>query len=108
MRTERRARAEIADMQGLPRKSGELVFHADWERRAFAIAVSLAEQGMFPWSDFQRRLIEAVAEAERDDPLHPSRGYYESWLAALERVLEDKGLASAAEAVRAVASASRA
>ena len=91
MSAERRARAEIADMRGaaaLPRKSGELVFHADWERRAFALAVSLAEQRVFDWSEFQRALIGAVAEAERDDPLQPSRGYYESWLVALENVLQ--------------------
>ena len=74
----------------LPRKSGEMVFHTDWERQAFAIAVSLAERGVFDWSEFQQRLIESVAEAEREDALHPSRGYYESWLLALERLLETK------------------
>jgi nitrile hydratase accessory protein len=91
----RAARAEIAEMEdrpALPRKSGELVFHAEWERRAFAIAVSLSEQGQFEWSDFQQRLIEAVAVSEASDPLNPSRGYYESWLAALEVVLAEKQL----------------
>jgi len=95
MTTERTARPEIAEMDGnsaLPRRSGELVFHDEWERRAFAMAVSLAEQGRFEWSAFQRQLIEAVAHAEADDPLHPSRGYYESWLAALEAVLAERQL----------------
>jgi nitrile hydratase accessory protein len=92
--TERHARSDIAEMAraALPRKSGELVFHDDWERRAFALAVSLAEQGMFEWSEFQQQLIAAVAEAERDDPQHPSRGYYESWLVSLERLLAKKQL----------------
>ena len=76
----------------LPRKSGEMVFHNDWERRAFAIAVSLAEQGAYDWSEFQQQLIAAVAEAEKDDPLNPSRGYYESWLASLEALLREKEL----------------
>lgn len=76
----------------LPRKSGEMVFHDDWERQAFALAVSLAEQGVFEWSEFQQHLIESVAEAEREDPLKPARGYYESWLAALEKLLEEKAL----------------
>ncbi|MBN1240649.1 MAG: nitrile hydratase accessory protein [Gammaproteobacteria bacterium] len=76
----------------LPRKSGELVFHDDWERRAFALAVSLAEQGVFEWREFQQRLIESVGEAERGDSQHPSRGYYESWLVSLERLLEEKRL----------------
>lgn len=87
-------RPEIAQMHGtgLPRMSGELVFHDEWERRAFAIAVSLAEQGQFEWPRFQANLIEAVAAAEADDPLHPSRGYYESWLVALEATLAEAKL----------------
>jgi nitrile hydratase accessory protein len=91
---ERHARPDIAEMAhaGLPRKSGELVFHDDWERRAFALAVSLAEQGLFEWSEFQQQLIAAVAEAERGDPQRPSRGYYESWLVSLERLLARKQL----------------
>jgi nitrile hydratase accessory protein len=76
----------------LPRKSGELVFHAEWERRAFAMAVSLAEQGFFEWNDFQQQLIKAVACDAGHDPLNPRRGYYESWLAALEAVLAEKGM----------------
>ena len=95
MREERLADPVIAEMSGheaLPRKSGELVFHDEWERRAFAMAVSLAEQGRFAWADFQQALIAAVAEAEGEDPLNPSRGYFESWLAALESVLADKRL----------------
>jgi nitrile hydratase accessory protein len=88
---------EIAQMDGkpaLPRKSGELVFHDEWERRAFAMAVSLAEQGLFEWSDFQRELIRAIAQAEAADRLIPICGYYESWLAALEAVLAEKSLPS--------------
>lgn len=95
MNEERVAKPQIAEMQGvasLPRKSGEMVFHDEWERRAFAITVSLAEQGVFPWSEFQQKLIEAVAEAEREDALRPSRGYYESWLAGLEALLKEKAL----------------
>ena len=98
---ERTARSDIAEMPGeaaLPRKSGELVFHDDWERRAFAIAVSLAEQGLYDWTEFQQQLISAVAEAEKDDPQNPSRGYYESWLASLEALLEEKQLLSDASA----------
>ena len=88
-------RSDIAEMPGtcaLPRKSGEMVFHTEWERRAFAIAVSLADQGQFEWSEFQQQLIAAIAESEQDDPLHPRRGYYESWLLSLETVLRRKQL----------------
>lgn len=94
MSDERRARPDVAEMGDapLPRKSGELVFHDEWERRAFALAVSLAEQGLFEWQEFQHQLIVSVGEAERSDPQRPSRGYYESWLVSLERLLEKKRL----------------
>ena len=45
---------------------------------------------MFRWSEFQQQLINAVAEAEQGDRHEPSRGYYESWLVALERSLKEK------------------
>jgi nitrile hydratase accessory protein len=64
----------------------------DWERRAFARAVSLAERGLFEWQDFQRELVASVGEAEHDDARHPARGHYESWLISLERVLARKRL----------------
>ena len=95
MSDERLARPDVAEMAGpsaLPRKSGELIFHDHWERRAFAIAVSLAEQGEFEWREFQQLLIECIADAERGDPRNPSRGYYESWLESLEALLRRKRL----------------
>ena len=95
MNAERLAKPAIAEMKGapaLPRKSGELVFHDEWERRAFAIAVSLAEQGLLEWNDFQNQLVKAIANAEGNEPLNPSRGYYESWLASLESILAEKHL----------------
>ena len=95
--TEREAQPEIAEMAGpsaLPRKSGELVFHAEWERRAFAIAVALCEQGEFEWDEFREGLIAAIA-ASGETPAAPNPdapGYYEHWLASLERTLARKGL----------------
>ena len=95
MSEQRLASPAIAEMSGpcaLPRQSGELVFNDDWERRAFAIAVSLADQGHFAWREFQQQLIESIAQAERRDPQNPSRDYYESWLVSLEALLRRKRL----------------
>ncbi len=89
----------IAEMTGeaaLPRSSGELVFHDPWERRAFAMAVSLCEQGFYRWDEFRDQLIAEIAAGEKAAGPHslpedlPS--YYESWLAALEKLLAKKGL----------------
>jgi nitrile hydratase accessory protein len=89
----------IAEMTGdasLPRSSGELVFHDPWERRAFSMAVSLCEQGLFHWDEFRDLLIAEIAAGEKAAGSHPHPGdlpsYYESWLAALEKLLAKKGV----------------
>ncbi len=86
-------------MQGfvsLPRRSGELVFHAPWERKAFALAVSLCEEGYYQWDEFRDHLIAEIAAAERaagsDASPAALPSYYESWLAALEKLLDEKGI----------------
>ena len=43
-------KGEVSLMEGgdaLPRKSGDLVFHDLWEKRAFAIALVLYESGYY-------------------------------------------------------------
>lgn len=87
---DRQANKDVAEMSGrvaLPRKSGELVFHDNWERRAFAMAVALAESGQYEWPEFQRQLIATIGTAEMEDPQNPSHDYYESWLQSLEKIL---------------------
>lgn len=92
----------IAHMEGtaaLPRQNGELVFNAPWESRAFGMAVALYEQGRYQrWDEFRERLIAEIAAWERR---HREQGapwnYYERWLAALERLLVEKGLLSQEE-----------
>ena len=49
------------------------------------MAVKLNEAGVFTWSEWAATLG-AEIRAE------PDRGYYGSWLAALERLVEAKGL----------------
>src|SRR5262245_681257 len=83
---------EIADMRGpaaLPRKNGELVFEEAWQGRIFGMTVAMSHDATFRWSEFQARLIDEIARAERAGE---SSSYYERWLRALERLLADKGL----------------
>ncbi|MGR8949650.1 MAG: nitrile hydratase accessory protein [Gammaproteobacteria bacterium] len=93
-----KAREDISIMPGmsaLPRRSGEMVFHDEWEKRAFAMAVSLCEQGHYEWEEFQAELI-AEIDSANEDPENPNPdapGYYEHWLKALEKVLAKKNLA---------------
>ena len=73
------------------------MFHDPWERKAFALAVSLCEQGIFQWDEFRDHLIAEIAAAERAADPHASvsalPSYYESWLTALEKLLSEKGIA---------------
>ncbi len=71
-----------------PRSNGELVFAEPWESRAFAMAVSLSEAGVFSWPEFQQMLIDRIA---RHDATSTSWHYYRHWLDALENVLASRG-----------------
>jgi len=88
---------EMAGQASLPRSSGELVFHNPWERRAFAMAVMLCDQGFYQWEEFRDLLMAEIAAGEEaaGPHSHPEDlpSYYESWLAALEKLLAQKGLA---------------
>ena len=77
----------------LPRKNGELVFGAPWEGRAFGLAVALSDERCYGWDDFRARLVDEIAAA-------PEEPYYERWLAALERVLVERGLVTPEELER--------
>jgi nitrile hydratase accessory protein len=77
----------VAGMRGsaaLPRSNGELVFDAPWQGRAFAMAVGVVDALELDWDEFRRRLVTAIDE-------EPDRPYYESWVAALERLVADHG-----------------
>ena len=70
-----------------PRSNGELVFAEPWESRAFGVALSLHQAGVFPWEDFQAALIASVAEDERNRDADEAYSYYTCWLQALETLL---------------------
>jgi nitrile hydratase accessory protein len=82
-----------------PRSNGELVFAAPWESRAFGLVLTLVDAGRFTYEQFRARLVARIADDE-------ARPYYESWLAALEDMLDgtvdEVSLAARAAALRAV------
>ncbi|MBC8035727.1 MAG: nitrile hydratase accessory protein [Rhizobiales bacterium] len=68
----------------------EPVFREPWEAQAFAMAVKLQEKGHFTSSEWAEALGAEIAA-------HPHESYYECWLAALELLVERKGLMTAIE-----------
>ena len=74
----------------------EPVFHADWERRTFALNVAMG--GWRRWNlDMSRHAREQIPPAE-----YLATSYYEHWLWGLERLLERHGFLPRAEIDRRV------
>ena len=68
------------------------MFAEPWQAQAFALAVKLSEQGHFTWKEWAATLAgELEAAATRGEPDDGSR-YYDHWLAALEHLVQAKGL----------------
>ena len=71
------------------------MFAEPWQAQAFALAVSLSEQGHFTWKEWAGALADELrAAAARGEPDDGSR-YYHHWVAALERLAATKGLTDA-------------
>lgn len=77
---------DMAGPEALPRDNGELVFAAPWEGRVFGTALALVDRLGLPWDRFRRHLIAAI-EAD------PDRRYYESWVAALDALVDELDIA---------------
>jgi nitrile hydratase accessory protein len=85
------------DLPRLPRDEGGPVFPEPWQAQAFAMAISLSQQGYFTWKEWATTLAEELeAAAARGEPDDGSR-YYDHWLATLERLVTDKQLTNSAE-----------
>jgi nitrile hydratase accessory protein len=82
----------VAALPHLPRDAGGPVFAEPWQAQAFALAVKLSEQGYFTWNEWAAALADELKAGEnRGEPDDGTR-YYEHWLAALERLVVEKGL----------------
>jgi nitrile hydratase accessory protein len=77
-----------------PMANGEVVFEAPWQGRAFGMARALAESGACSWDEFRAQLIRAIGEWDRSAAAAAGAEYeyWDHFLAALEALLEEKGL----------------
>ena len=88
------ARAAEAN-PGLPRDADGPVFREPWEARAFAMALALHEAGLFTWDEWAAALGEVIRKAQGAGDPDTGETYYRHWLATLERLVGEKGVASA-------------
>ena len=85
----------LAKLPRLPRDGDGPVFVEPWQATAFALAVRLSVQGCFTWKEWAQVLSEELkADELRGEPADGARYYY-CWLAALERLVIEKGLSDA-------------
>jgi nitrile hydratase len=75
----------------IPREENEPVFHADWERRTFALTLATIGGRHYNVDEF-RRTIERMPPAR-----YLASSYYERWLYAIESLLIEKGVISGAD-----------
>ena len=81
-----------------PDRPQEPIFAEPWQARAFALAIKLGERGHFTNSEWTAALSRQVVPAgdslaSRSVAGDDGSRYYEHWLAALEKLIVDKGLA---------------
>ena len=72
------------------------MFREPWEAQAFAMALALHERGVFTWTEWAATLAEEIKRAQAAGDPDTGETYYHHWLAALERLVADKGVATPA------------
>jgi nitrile hydratase accessory protein len=82
-------------MPGLPVDAKGPVFGAPWEAQAFALALALHDKGLFTWPEWAAALSGAIKSAQAAGDPDTGQTYYRHWLAALERIITEKGITTA-------------
>ncbi|PIW29107.1 MAG: nitrile hydratase accessory protein [Rhodospirillales bacterium CG15_BIG_FIL_POST_REV_8_21_14_020_66_15] len=78
----------------------EPVFEEPWQAQAFALANALIDKGFFSAEEWAQALGAEIRRAQAAGDPDTGETYYNHWLAALERLCADKGLALGAEVAR--------
>ena len=85
------ANGPVVDLPGSPDAP---VFAEPWQAEAFAMTVALHDKGLFSWGEWAQALS---AQVKKPGAATDGHDYYEHWLAALESLLDAKGLAAKPE-----------
>lgn len=84
----------LGALAAIPAAHQTPTFNEPWEAQAFAITLALHRRGVFTWDEWAATLgAEIKAAQARGDPDTGST-YYHHWLASIERVVREKGIAS--------------
>ena len=89
-----------ATVLGMPRGPQGPVFQEPWEAQAFAMTLALHERGLFGWNEWTAVLGDKIKRAQTMGDPDTGETYYRHWLAALERIVAEKGVTDAATLTR--------
>lgn len=82
------------DVPGVPQDADGPVFREPWEAQAFAMTLALYDRGLFTWGEWAATLAAEIKRAQAAGDPDTGETYYAHWLAALEKLVTDKGVAS--------------
>ena len=88
------ARLATEAVPGIPHYERGPVFREPWEAQAFAMALALQQRGLFTWGEWASALGEEIKRAQVAGDPDTGETYYRHWLATLERLVAEKGIAS--------------
>ena len=88
------ARRATETVPGIPSDERGLVFREPWEAQAFAMALALHQRGLFTWTEWAATLAQEIKRAQAAGDPDTGETYYRHWLATLERLVAEKGVAS--------------
>ena len=90
------ARHAMEAVPSIPRDADGPVFREPWEAQSFAITLGLYDQGLITWKEWTAALFVEIKRAQEAGDPDTGETYYLHWLAALERIVAEKGVADAA------------
>ena len=94
------ARQALDAVPGIPCDAEGPVFREPWEAQSFALTLGLYQRGLFTWKEWTAALVAEIGRAQAAGDPDTGETYYRHWLAALERIVAEKGVTDDATLVR--------
>ena len=86
------ARRATEVIPSIPQDAQGPVFREPWEAQAFAMTLALHAAGLFAWTEWAAILGAEIKNAQAAGDPDTGETYYHHWLAALERIVAEKGV----------------
>ena len=90
------ARRAAQAVPSIPCDAEGPVFREPWEAQAFALTLSLYDRGLFVWPEWAAILGDEIKKAQAAGDPDTGETPPRHWLAALERIVAEKGVTDAA------------